>query len=158
MAGRKRKPAKLHLIQGTARADRDNPAEPDPAEGIPRCPIGTPKNVRKVYKRLAAVIDELGILTMTDGPALLLLATMQAELDDLNAYLAEKGMTYKTRKTTGGFVQRPRPELGQRNTVRSAIKGLYAEFGLTPAARTKVTVTEGRGGQHNEWNRFKKGK
>ena len=156
MAGRKRKSTKLHLIQGTARRDRQNPAEPDPAEGIPRCPIGTPKDVRKVYKRLAAVIDKLGILTMADGEALLLLATMQAELNELNAYLAKNGMKYKTRKTTGGFVQRPRPEVAQKNTVRAAIKGLYAEFGLTPAGRTKVSVTEGRSSGHNEWSQHKK--
>ena len=154
-AGRKRKATKLHLIDGTARADRTNLREPKPVRGYPRCPNGAPKNVQRAYRRLGRIYDDMGVLTEADGPALYLMATVQAEVEELEKFLITENRTYETSSRYCDKLVKVRPEVAQLAAGRTLLRSLIAEFGGTPASRGRVSTTEGNAGKSNPWDKLK---
>lgn len=154
-AGRKRKTTKLHLLEGTDRPDRTNLREPKPARGYPRCPNGAPKIVQRAYRRLGRIYDDMGVLTEADGPALYLMATVQAEVEELEQYIIDNKRTYETSSRYCDKLIKVRPEVAQLAAARTLLRSLIAEFGGTPASRGKVSTTEGNTGKSNPWDKLK---
>ena len=116
-----RKPTALKMLHGTNRADRANPAEPQPAVGA-KSPPWLPKNgaARSAWNRLAPILSDLRVLTVADAEALGLACEALAE------YLA-------ARRDPNGW-----------RRADSAWKRYLAalrDFGLTPASRPKVSAT-----------------
>ena len=67
---RPRKPTALHLLQGTARADRINSREPQPQRKRPQCPPHISDGAKVQWRHFAQLLDDMGVLTEADGPAL----------------------------------------------------------------------------------------
>ena len=63
MRGRKPRPAPL----GTGRG---RPAGPTPPDALPRCPVHLDAVARKEWRRLAAPLWKMGVLTVADRAAL----------------------------------------------------------------------------------------
>jgi phage terminase small subunit len=65
MAGRKRKPTALHVIEGTLRAGRTNQREPKPELAMPEPPAFLDEHAKAEWFRLVPYLYQCQI--MTDG-------------------------------------------------------------------------------------------
>jgi P27 family predicted phage terminase small subunit len=80
----------------------------------------------------------MGVLTQADGFALERLAELYADIVDLGQAIADGGRTYESKTEAGGTIVRPRPEVAMLSDADRRFRAYLIEFGLTPAARSKV--------------------
>lgn len=150
-AGRPRKPTYLKLVTGTQRASRVNPAEPKPTLGRPRIPGHLTSHARVAWCTYAPLLEKMGVLSVNDALALERLCECYAEIRTHAAVLAADGMTWRAPLvSSSGVVQKDmdgkpmfgpvkvRPEVAALADADRRFKGWLTEFGLTPAARSKV--------------------
>lgn len=133
--GVKPAPTALKLVQGVAKS-RINHDEPKPEDGIPLCPVPD-KMVNEVWDYTVEQLRKMKVLTMADRD--MLLAFCQAvvmhrrasELLDRTGYLieAEEGLF-------------PHPAIRLQREAAASMKAFGTEFGLTPAARTRIRVAD----------------
>ncbi len=136
MAGRKKKPTHLKAVQGTTRKDRDNPNEPVPSTGVAVAPGNLSERGAELFASTSAILDGMGIATPDDVSALSLLAFRLDQIEQLQVLVEDGGYTYKT---DAGLIK-ANPAVGQLSDAMRHAQSLLAEFGLTPAARSKVSA------------------
>jgi P27 family predicted phage terminase small subunit len=138
-SGRKPTPTHLELVRGTARRDRINKAEAKPAKGVLAPPPHLSARAKAAWKAVAPKLRRLGLLTELDDWALA--AACEAYADLLTAREALRaaggGLTYESATPTGVIV-RSRPELRMISDADRRFRQWLSEFGLTPAARSRV--------------------
>ncbi len=88
------------------------------------------------------LLDGMGILTVADTLALERLCDIYADILQLRLTIADEGRTY-TVQTDGGFLIKANPAVAMLADADRRFKSYLVEFGLTPAARTKVKVDGG---------------
>lgn len=140
MAGRRPKPTALKILQGNPGHRRLNPREPKPSPGIPVSLIALSTKSQATYAALAAQLEAMGVLTIADGSALELLADVLTEYRAARDVVQTKGATYSCRTKNNGQMTRIRPEVRIAESAMKRALAMLTEFGLTPAARTKVTA------------------
>ena len=67
--GRKPKPTALKMLEGNPRGRPLNTEEPKPEKKAPRCPSWLEAEAKKEWKRLAKVLENMGLLTEMDMAA-----------------------------------------------------------------------------------------
>jgi P27 family predicted phage terminase small subunit len=114
-------------------------------DSIPAPPDGLNKYALEEWHRLAPCMWEIGTLTTGDVEILASYClsfaqekAAQAELDMLSQESRRHGLLAKT--TNGNIIQNPL--IGIVNTARRDKVRYMMELGLTPAARTRITITE----------------
>jgi P27 family predicted phage terminase small subunit len=144
LAGRRRKPSHLRLLDGN-RGKRAAPKnEPKPKRGKPQKPshLSDDAIAAAEWDRLAKLTTSAGcdVLTIADGP--MLEATVLAYSAFRRATLElKKGFTYEVRTKAGGTMHRARPQAAIASDAwRRYVSGL-THFGLSPAARGKVQTS-----------------
>ena len=146
MAGRKRKPDALKVIEGTARKCRINPDQPIAAKGVAVAPEMLTDRGAVIFARLSATLDGMGIASPDDQDNLTMLAQRLEQVEILTVVIEDEGHTYKT--DVG--LWKARPEVAMRSEAMRHAQSLLSEFGLSPAARAKVSA-----GKPVEENPFK---
>lgn len=124
------KPSALKRMQGTARRDRANPHEPQPALASVEAPawLTSPVAVAE-WRRVAAELRHLGLLTVLDVALLGAYCEAFGQWRHAEEATAEADAAdSKLYATVAGIAAKRRAEL-QR---------LGAEFGFSPAARSRV--------------------
>jgi len=104
---------------------------------VPPCPSHLRGVARDAWVRIGAQLAALRVITDADGAALELLSLAYAEYRRALAVVERRGATYATR-TANGLIVRKRPEVGIAGDAWRRVKAMLVEFGLTPAARTRV--------------------
>lgn len=152
---RPRKPSHLKLVTGTERKSRANLAEPKPTKAPRLAPPGLPDDVARAWRLYVPRLDAMGVLSDSDVPAVLALCHAHAERDRARAALARDVVvgsqtvarggetTYPTTSSTGGIMLRTRPEVALIADADRRVMAYLAQFGLTPAARGKVSGAGG---------------
>jgi P27 family predicted phage terminase small subunit len=144
--GRPRKPTKIKEMQGTLEKSRtvENEMMPSKVNGIPHAPQIL-LNIERAADLWDELVNELSNLDMLHGVDLPILTAYCIEMANymrLEAYLTEEGRTFET---PNGFEQK-RPEVNMsRECLDRALK-LATQFGLTPVARTKISMPTKDGG------------
>lgn len=138
--GRKRKPDHLKVVSGTDRPDRTNDAAPIAPARLPIAPGWITVRGAEIFDQLVALLDEMGIASCADTQIITLCASRIEEVEITTALIEDNGRTYETVSDTGSMF-RSRPEVAQRNEAMRHAQSLLSELGLTPAARSKVSVT-----------------
>ncbi|CAO3445768.1 hypothetical protein [Azospirillum argentinense] len=155
MAGRPPKPTHLKLVKGTAQKCRTNKAEPKPERGIPSPPAYLTDKAKTTWGAVSVILDNMGVLTEADGPAMSGLCEAYADLmaareslaqpmllppDSAGnaAVVAEAGERYYWTFGKSGPMRRQRPEIADIADADRRFAGWLAKFGLTPADRTRV--------------------
>jgi P27 family predicted phage terminase small subunit len=143
--GNKRKPDALKLVQGTARRDRSNPDAPQASSGVMVAPDWLSDRACEIFANTAAILSRMGVGSPDDTAALAMLASRLEEVEICTAVIEDAGRVYE-RKNDAGEVEmiRARPEVSQRSEAMRHAQALLSEFGLTPAARSKVSVNSGK--------------
>ena len=129
-------PSSIRLIKGNPSRRPLNPAEPKPKIAAPECPEHLNAVARKQWDKLIPVLLGMRVLTEADEIALGNLCQAYSTLIGAQKQMAKTGILYKTKT---GHVQQS-PLLGIINGQVHIVNGLLREFGLTPSARSRVTV------------------
>jgi len=140
MAGRKRTPDALKQLAGTAQPCRMNPDAPPPSEGAIEAPHWLSERGAGVFAELLTIIDRMRIASPDDVAMLAMLASRLEEVELCTAVIEDTGRTYRTVGPSGEMF-RARPEVAMRNEAMRHAQSLLVEFGLSPAARSKVSAT-----------------
>ncbi|RKF16913.1 phage terminase small subunit P27 family [Roseovarius spongiae] len=138
----KRTPDQLKIIAGTARPDRMNPDAPDANIGTASAPEWLSERASELFAQLSATLLGMGIASPDDQAALAMLASRLEEVEICTAVIEGAGRTYSTTATSGDKLIRARPEVAMRNEAMRHAQSLLSDFGLTPAARSKVSVAK----------------
>jgi P27 family predicted phage terminase small subunit len=138
--GRPRKPSALKLLQGTFRKDRAPKREPKPPAGDrpPSPPSYLGKVARAEWARLAKRLHGVGLLTEVDRSKFAMYCQAYARWQEAEQVITEQGMTFMTDK---GYVCQ-RPEVSISNKQCEIARKIGGEFGLDPAARSRIDVPE----------------
>jgi P27 family predicted phage terminase small subunit len=153
--GRNPKPTALHALEGTRRADRENPDEPRP----PIVEVGEEppswlrdRRARAYWRELVPILSRARMLALTDTTALVILAKAYGRWRAYDEFIDKHGETYDTgrpaRKAqadgevlqTASPMLRPRPEVAMRDKAEDRLVFLLGKFGMTPSDRTKVAA------------------
>jgi P27 family predicted phage terminase small subunit len=145
MPGPAPEPTELKKRRGNPGKRALNPHEPKPLVGLPAFPEHLPEEARVIWESLGSELVRNGIMTEMDGPAL----TDLVEMEILNRRLTE-GL-----KDTTPILVVDVPA-GEGGTAVDAKKNplwalkldyvrerraQHAQFGMTPASRSKIVVT-----------------
>lgn len=143
--GPKPKPTHLKVLEGNPGKRPLPQNEPMPVPVAPKPPAWLDPIAKKLWKHLAPQLEVLGLLTAVDGAAFEAACQNYAVWVKCEKYLKENGLTVEIKKTNGtgeeytSYVQQ-RPEVSIGNKALQAFKAFCAEFGLTPASRTRIDI------------------
>lgn len=136
MSGRKATPTALRRARGNPGKRAWNHAEPIPPGTLPGCPRHLGAVARTEWKRLAATLWRMGVLTVVDRAALAAYCQCYGRWVEAERKLAETPLLIRT---PGGHVQQS-PWLSIANRQLELMGRFMAELGLTPAARSRIAV------------------
>lgn len=146
-AGRKKTPDHLKVVAGTDRPDRMNPNAPKAAAALPDAPEWLSARAAELFEQLVAVIGPMGIGSSSDAAMLALVASRLEEVEICTALIEDGGRTFVSNVTyddEGRILSQQikgHPAVAQRSEAMRHAQSLLAEFGLSPAARSKVSVS-----------------
>ncbi|AEE98037.1 phage terminase small subunit P27 family [Mahella australiensis] len=138
--GRPPKPTNLKILEGNP-GKRPLPSdEPKPTPLTPDCPTWLNKDAKKLWKQLIPELEQLGLMTVIDGQAFAALCQSYGIWVECERFLKKNGRTYEYTNKGGAvnIVERPEVKIGNRALLN--FRSLCSEFGLTPAARTRIEV------------------
>ena len=118
-------------------APKHEPRPPAPAElTIPSSWL--PTEAQDEWRRIAPTLMTLGLLTLIDRATLEGYCMAYYRWRQAEEVLEKEGMVFRTPK---GYVQQ-RPEVSIAQGYLAKMHSLAAEFGFTPASRTRVVSAE----------------
>ena len=132
MAGRKPKPTALKVLEGDRGKGRRplNEHEPIPPKGGVKCPSWLLPEAKKEWKRLAASLEAMGVLTMADLTAFAGYCQAYARWREAEDFITQHGSIFKT---PSGYVQQvPQVSIAQQNLkiMQSFCHGIRSDPGL----------------------------
>ena len=133
--GPPRKPTTLKLLQGTFRKDRASAREPRPS-GEPTCPTFLSPAAKAVWRRVAPELISLGVAKAVDQDVLGAYCSAVADFHAADAIIQRDGLVCEGAK--GGTVRHPATII--KAAAAELIRRLGAEFGMTPASRSRVNA------------------
>lgn len=162
--GHNKKSTQSHVLHGTFRRDRhgdDGGDTPEPPKGKPVPPRPLSAIAQEEWDRMVDRLDKNQVLTIVDDAALFQYCQLFAETEaikDDNVRLRDMSVTLMemAKKLTGpdlvetvGKIVDIEHELSKQHTKlrqgHMAIRQFLVEFGMTPAARSRVSKNPGGG-------------
>lgn len=140
MAGRRPTPTALKLVKGNPGKRAINKREPKPKAKALTCPAHLSVKARAVFRKLNTLLNKMGVMTEADGLALERLCDCYADILACRELIERDGRTYKTVDQNGNTLVKNNPAVNQLRAADAQFKSYLVEFGLTPAARSKVNV------------------
>ena len=144
MSGPPKRPTQLNLLRGKPGKRAVNKSEPIGTRGIPKCPTWLSPKAKQAWKEMGGLLDDMRVLNLEDKFALELLchtySIWRTASNVINRRGPKGGLTYKA-KTEHGERFLARPEVAIEADSWRRIKSMLSEFGLTPAARSKVKAS-----------------
>lgn len=146
MAGRKKTPDHLKVVAGTDRPDRMNPDAPMPLADLPVAPEWLSERGAQIFDDLVSIISTMGIGSASDTAMLAMAASRLEEVEICTAMIEDGGRTFVSGvkyDDEGRIVSQQikgHPAVAQRSEAMRHAQSLLVEFGLSPAARSKVSA------------------
>lgn len=135
----KAKPVKLKLVQGTFRPDRAPSKEITPAPATwTDPPRGLDLYARRCWRQYAPMLLRLGLLTEADFQAFVLLCQTWSRIERAQARLRAV-YRQKPKVTIEAIDYIRKAEVSVEQASRE-LRQLWSEFGMTPAARSRLDV------------------
>ena len=133
-----KKPTHLRAVQGFPDHRPVNKKEPMPEAGFKPAPDYFSDEAKSWYNDLVRDLQRMGVMTVVDSRAAELLISAYAEYRELTELIERDGYTYWAKSATGDQLLKGNPAVNQRASAWNRVRGMLQEFGLTPAARSKV--------------------
>lgn len=134
--GAKPLPTKIKLLRGTLRKSRTNRNEPVAPPGVPSCPAELGPTAKREWRRISKQLAAMGLLTTVDRAALALYCDAYGRWLEAITSLQRFGAVLKS--PSGHLMQSPYLQIANR--AGEQVRLLLAEFGMSPAARTRVSA------------------
>ncbi len=150
MPGRRPTPTALKLVTGNPGKRTLNKNEPKPRAKAPTCPAHFDAKGKAVWKKLCTLLKGMGVLTEADGFALERLVDCYRDIEECRELIEKDGRTYKTEDMNGNILVKNNPAVTQQRAADAMFKSYLVEFGLTPAARSKVNVEPPNGNKKKD--------
>ncbi len=140
MRGRKPKPTAIKRLEGNPGKRPLNKNEPQPPvpESVPRAPRHLNHEAKREWRRMIKVLMGLGLYTDVDRAALAMYCQAWGRWVVAERRLAEEGEVLLT--ATGYHYQNP--WRSEANKAQELMRKLISEFGLSPSARSRLSVPE----------------
>ena len=142
--------------KGTLHKDRINKKEPRPALALPIAPQFMPPRAQYWFGMISAWLQQMRVSSPVDTVNQMNLALRCEEIERLTKQIETEGSSYysirfqegpdgKVMYDTNGNplhvkLRKSHPAVAQRNEAMRHAQALCSEFGLSPAARSKVSV------------------
>ncbi len=160
-----RKPTHLKLVTGNAGKRPLPENEPQLPAGAPPIPAHLTPRGRAAWRRFMKLLDDMGVMTRADGPAAERMCECYGEILAARESYERPMMSQRRNPETGEIVEtqiaaggeptyvsygkdgamlRSRPELALMAELDRRFLSYLCQFGMTPAARGKVSVTGGK--------------
>ena len=137
MAGRRKKPTQQKNLAGNPGKRASNKAEPKPrVSGVPKSPAYLGRYGKALWNDYAPKLVKLGILSEIDTRAWEALCHAYDRMREAGTDVKKHGRVY-----TKDDVVRMRPEVRIEAEARKEFRQYCAEFGLTPASRSRVAAS-----------------
>ncbi|BGI51985.1 MAG: phage terminase small subunit P27 family [Candidatus Hamiltonella defensa (Ceratovacuna japonica)] len=136
MAGRRPTPTALKLVTGNPGRRPLNSAEPTPPYSA-QPPTHLSNTAKDTWERLTQLLNSMSVLTLADAFALERLCDIYDEILRYRAMIQRKGETFEVHSQNGVLIK-ANPAVSMLSDADKRFKSYLVEFGLTPAARTKV--------------------
>lgn len=139
MKGRKPKPSSLKKLEGTYRADRANPSEPQPPvpDRAPYVPRHLNDDAKKEWRRIVKPLMDLGLYTELDYAALAMYCQAYGTWVHAVHKTEERGEVLKSKETENYYQN---PWFHVANKAWDQMRKILAEFGLTPSSRSRLNI------------------
>lgn len=133
------KPTALKILAGNPGKRPLNPREPQPSAQAPRCPAWLPKEAKREWRRIVPELEAMRVLTRVDGDALTAYCQTYARWRAAEEFLVQHGEVYPLRDESGKVrCMQQFPQVSIARNLLLLLRAYQQEFGLTPAARTRV--------------------
>jgi P27 family predicted phage terminase small subunit len=151
MRGRKPTPTALKVLRGNPGKRPINKQEPKPAPKVPDMPMWLSAEGKAEWRRVVPELDGIGMLTKVDRAALAAYCAAWARLVEAERLIAKFGHIVFVDPVEIGsdgdmpvFEVRPasNPALREARAASQLVRQFCAEFGLTPSARTRISLPE----------------
>jgi len=135
------KPTALKLIDGNPGKRPVNKNEPKPRPVAPTCPSWMTARAKAEWRRVSPQLEELGLLTQIDRVALAGYCQSYADYVDAKEFIKKKGPVYAIKNEDGTvkYLQQV-PQVAIAHKSLLVIKAFCQEFGMTPSARSRMSV------------------
>jgi len=133
-------PTALKQLKGTHQSCRDaDHSPPVNLSSMPAPPDHLNYRAAEIFRQLSVYLHGMKILSVEDSIMLSLLASRLDEVEQHTATIESAGYVYLSTKG----VWKSRPEVAMRNESMRHAQSLLIEFGLSPAARSRVSAQLG---------------
>lgn len=139
--GRKPKPTAIKILEGNPGKRPLNQNEPKPEKKAPKCPKWLEPEAKKEWRRMSKTLEAIGVLTQVDATAFAGYCQAYARWKEAEEFLTKHGTIFKT---PSGYIQQV-PQVSIAQTYLKIMKDFCSEFGLTPAARSRISVSTAEG-------------
>jgi P27 family predicted phage terminase small subunit len=140
--GPKPLPANVHLLNGNPSKKKFSVLSDGsrvPVE-IPDCPSHLDAGAKREWKLIVPELERLGLIAKIDKAALAIYCVAYSRWEAAEKELKKLGLDALTFKTPSGYTQTS-PLLQISNKAQEQIKSSMADFGMSPSARSRVSVT-----------------
>ena len=147
--GRKKKPTKLHELQGTAQPCRMNDSEPKPKEiSSADCPewLAVRPVAKKMWDWTIELLSRTGVLTEADLPTIEVFCIVYSDLQGVSIDLEKAGRVVYTEKMDSDgntyIDAKPNPLVTQLNNLTTQYRQFSSLLGLDPTSRPKINISD----------------
>jgi P27 family predicted phage terminase small subunit len=139
LAGRPRKPTALKILHGDydKNPQRRNRSEPVVESAIPDCPDWIDGDARDEWLRVVVELGSMKVITLPDRAAIEAYCQIYGTWREALRRVAEEGLILASKD---GLYENPASKIASR--CASDLHKYLCQFGLTPASRTRVNVTQ----------------
>ena len=149
--GQRPKPTAIQIVEGDPRRLGKNKLlekqarEPKPADGLPKCPEHLKGYARGAWNRWRKQLQAMDLDRAPDAQALECACQAYQDVAECYKMITKQGrvLPRRARDGAGNWVVvclMTHPAVRQRNQAMMIMKAFCDEFGLTPAARTRLSV------------------
>jgi P27 family predicted phage terminase small subunit len=136
-AGRRPTPTRLKVLEGNPGRRPLNHAEPRPRIALPSCPAELGDAAKQEWRRVGKDLQRLGLLSNIDRAGL---ATYCEAWGQWLEAIAAVQLSGAVVKAPSGYPIL-NPHLSVANQAYQRMKAMLVEFGMTPAARSRIVVS-----------------
>lgn len=144
MPGPPPKPTRLKVITGNPGHRPMNANEPQPT-GIPDCPDHLDGAAKAEWSRISEELASIGLLTSVDRAALAAYCQAYSRWQDAEHGIAKHGLVVSVGRKDDPKKSPypiPSPYVAIANKALELMHKFLCEFGMTPASRTRIQVTQ----------------
>lgn len=150
--GRIPNPKAINDLRGDPGRRRRYEKEPTPPTGIPSCPDYLDEIAKGEWSEIVGILKDMNLMSLADGRLLEIYCTSYSRWRRALVNVAKYGEVILDKKS-GKLVTSPYAHIASR--MQEEMRKCLLEFGMTPAARSRMRVSIEPPKPENKWVKFK---